>query len=69
MSSQLDLCSGLLLNSALREGVSRLTVEVSEKQSDKRREVIQEIYNAMMQDMAFRNDEALAVRKTLLHWH
>ena len=69
MSSQLDLCSGLLLNSALLEGVSRLTVEVSERQSDKRREVIQEIYNAMMQDMAFRIDEALAVRKTLLHWH
>ena len=51
------------------EGVWRLTVEVSEKQSDKHREVIQAIYNAMMQDMAFRKDEALAMRKTLLHWH
>ena len=47
----------------------RLIVEASEKQSDKHREVIQAIYNAMMQDMAFRKEEAPAMRKTLLHWH
>ena len=33
------------------EGVWRLTVEVSENQSDKHREAIQAIYNARMQDL------------------
>ena len=48
------------------EGVWRLIVEVSEKQSDKHREVIQAIYSAMMQDMAFGKEEALRMRDDFL---
>ena len=51
------------------EGVWRLIVEVSEKESDNHREVIQTIYNAMMQDMAIGKEHALAMRKDALQWH
>ena len=51
------------------EGVWRLIVEVSEKESDNHREVIQTIYNAMMQDMAIGKEQALAMRKDILQWH
>ena len=44
-------------------------MEVSEKESDNHREVIQAIYNAMMQDMAIGKEHALAMRKDALQWH
>ena len=50
------------------EGVWRLTVEVSEKQSDKHREVIQAIYNAMMHNLAVGKEQACAMKLDILHW-
>ena len=50
-------------------GAWRLIVQITEKASDKRREVIQTIYNAMMQDMAIGKEQALAMRLDILQWH
>ena len=50
-------------------GAWRLTVQVTEKASDSHREVIQTIYNAMMQGMAIGKVQALALRKDILQWH
>ena len=38
-------------------------MEVIEKQSDNHREVIRETFRAMMQDMGFGKEQALAMRK------
>ena len=50
------------------EGVWRLIVEVSDKATQNHREVIQAIYNAMMQDMAVGKEQALAMKLDILHW-
>ena len=44
-------------------------MQVTEKASDKHREVIQTIYNAMMQDMGIGKEEALALREDILQCH
>ena len=44
------------------EGLWRTVVTVSEKQSDNHKEVIRAIFNAMMQDMGFGKEQALAMR-------
>ena len=48
--------------------VWRLTVEVSDKATQNHGEVIQAIYNAMMQDMAVGKEQALAMKLGILHW-
>ena len=44
-------------------------MQVTDKASDKHREVIQTIYNAMMQDMGIGKEEVLAMREDILQWH
>ena len=50
-------------------GVRRLTVQVTEKASEKHREVVQTILSAMKQDMAIGKEQALALKSAVLHWH
>ena len=50
-------------------GAWRLIVQVTEKASDNHREVIQTMYNAMMQDIAIGKGQALAMRLYILQWH
>ena len=51
------------------EGVWRATVKVSDKQSDNHKEVIRAMFNAMLQDMGFGEEQALARRKEFVPWH
>ena len=50
-------------------GTWRLTVQVTEKASEKHKEVIQTIHNAMTQDMGIGKEQALALKSAMLHWH
>jgi hypothetical protein len=50
-------------------GTWRLTVQVTEKASEKHREVIQTILSAMKQDMAIGKEQALALKSAMLHSH
>ena len=50
-------------------GTWRLIVQVTEKASEKHREVVQRILSAMKQDMAIGKEQALALKSAMLHWH
>ena len=50
-------------------GAWRLIAQVTEKASEKRREVVQRILSAMKQDMAIGKEQALALKSAMLHWH
>ena len=49
-------------------GVWRLIVQVTEKASDKHREVIQTIHHAMLGNTGIGKEQALAMRKDILQW-
>ena len=51
------------------EGVWRASVKASEKQSDNHKDFIRAIFNAMMQDMGFGEEQALAMGKDFVQWH
>ena len=52
------------------EGLWRTVVTVSEKkQSDNHKEVIRAIFNAMMQDMGFGKEQAIAMRTDSFQLH
>ena len=51
------------------DGVWRLIVQVTERASDKHKEVIQTIHNAMLQDMAIGKEQARAMRLDILQSH
>ena len=51
------------------EGVWRAIVKVIEKQSDNYKEVTRAIFNAMLQDMGFGKEQALAMRTDFFQWH